>query len=335
MTVETSSAGAFHNTGESNEPCWNFRLWKASLVLAKYLEDHSSLVKDKVVIELGAGTGLLSILTSLLGARLTVCTDLKVALPLILHNAQINLSKNHILYHPGVESAGTQGGSTGKCLKGHNVTMTLTESDEYICNVCEEELPEAAELFSCRECNFDFCHDCNQKIVDSSRHFELPTWLQCQLDATTPSSLSLTDNDNNTNNLLVITQFNWNDFTQYGDIWKDLEAKSLLVTDSLSLILASDVTYNLHAVQLFFFVMDSLVNYHTSLCKQELSFLLAHHCRSEETTGEVLRQFDVRSSWKTCVHSYDSNEQKILSDEAEVVANTREVLIFSVVISLV
>eukprot|EP01031_Cornospumella_fuschlensis_P029488 gene29489-35591_t len=335
ITVETSSGGSFHSSGEKNEPCWNFRLWKASLVLAMHLEDHASLVKDKIVVELGGGTGLLSILCSLFGARVAVCTDLKVALPLILHNAAINVDKNRITYRTEHGGDGVTVGSAGKCLKGHDVVKTLTESDEYICNVCEEELPESAELFSCRECNFDFCQECHQKIVDSSRHTELPTWLKCQLEATSHSHASHEDNASRKDGShIVISEYNWNAFHQFVALWDDLEAQSLVPEDLPIVIIASDVTYNVHSTHLFFSAMDSIIDLYKSRNKLEIAFLLAHHCRSQETTSEVLRQFDARSSWKATVFDYDADGKVISLNEVRESEFAREVIVFSVTIAL-
>ncbi|XP_004067197.1 uncharacterized protein LOC101173774 [Oryzias latipes] len=66
-------------------------IWPAALSLCHYLDthrDHLSLV-DKAVLEIGAGTGLLSIVAALLGAWVTA-TDL----PDVLSNLRVNLSRN-------------------------------------------------------------------------------------------------------------------------------------------------------------------------------------------------------------------------------------------------
>ncbi|XP_037103408.1 protein-lysine methyltransferase METTL21C [Syngnathus acus] len=66
-------------------------IWPAALALCQYLDSHRDQpnLTDKAVLEIGAGTGLLSIVASLLGAWVTA-TDL----PDILGNLRFNLSKN-------------------------------------------------------------------------------------------------------------------------------------------------------------------------------------------------------------------------------------------------
>ncbi|TRY92768.1 hypothetical protein DNTS_024845 [Danionella cerebrum] len=68
-------------------------VWPASPALCQFLESPRGRsvidLKDKTVLELGAGTGLLSVVITLLGARLTV-TDL----PEILGNLTYNLNRN-------------------------------------------------------------------------------------------------------------------------------------------------------------------------------------------------------------------------------------------------
>ncbi|XP_061619318.1 protein-lysine methyltransferase METTL21E-like isoform X2 [Phyllopteryx taeniolatus] len=66
-------------------------LWPSAMVLCHFLETHRDKynLMDKNVIELGAGTGLVSIVSSLLGAKVT-STDL----PDVLGNLQYNVTCN-------------------------------------------------------------------------------------------------------------------------------------------------------------------------------------------------------------------------------------------------
>ncbi|XP_077375637.1 uncharacterized protein mettl21ca isoform X2 [Festucalex cinctus] len=66
-------------------------IWPAALALSQYLDSHRDQLNlmDKAVLEIGAGTGLLSVVASLLGAWVTA-TDL----PDVLSNLRYNLSKN-------------------------------------------------------------------------------------------------------------------------------------------------------------------------------------------------------------------------------------------------
>ncbi|XP_021145395.2 protein N-lysine methyltransferase METTL21A isoform X1 [Columba livia] len=63
--------------------------WKA-VVLCAYLEMGVIDLRDRSVIELGAGTGLLGIVATLLGARVTI-TDRAAALEFLESNVQANL----------------------------------------------------------------------------------------------------------------------------------------------------------------------------------------------------------------------------------------------------
>ncbi|XP_071018016.1 protein-lysine methyltransferase METTL21E-like [Oncorhynchus clarkii lewisi] len=66
-------------------------MWPSAIVLCYFLDTHRDTYNllDKNVIELGAGTGLVSIVTSLLGAKVT-STDL----PEVLSNLQYNVLRN-------------------------------------------------------------------------------------------------------------------------------------------------------------------------------------------------------------------------------------------------
>lgn len=66
-------------------------VWPGALALCQFLENnqHQFNLRDKAVLELGAGTGLLSIVACLLGAWVTA-TDL----PGVLGNLRMNLNRN-------------------------------------------------------------------------------------------------------------------------------------------------------------------------------------------------------------------------------------------------
>ncbi|XP_074243563.1 putative methyltransferase-like protein 21E isoform X2 [Saimiri boliviensis] len=71
--------------------CYGAVVWPSALVLCYFLETNTKQYNmvDKNVIEIGAGTGLVSIVASLLGAHVTA-TDL----PELLGNLQYNISRN-------------------------------------------------------------------------------------------------------------------------------------------------------------------------------------------------------------------------------------------------
>ncbi|XP_028353739.1 protein-lysine methyltransferase METTL21E isoform X2 [Physeter macrocephalus] len=71
--------------------CYGAVVWPSALVLCYFLETNVKQYNmvDKNVIEIGAGTGLVSIVASLLGAHVTA-TDL----PELLGNLQYNISQN-------------------------------------------------------------------------------------------------------------------------------------------------------------------------------------------------------------------------------------------------
>ncbi|XP_064017081.1 protein N-lysine methyltransferase METTL21A [Pogoniulus pusillus] len=65
-------------------------VWDAAVVLCAYLEIGGIELQDRSVIELGAGTGLLGIVATLLGAHVTI-TDRAAALEFLESNVQANL----------------------------------------------------------------------------------------------------------------------------------------------------------------------------------------------------------------------------------------------------
>ncbi|XP_067844187.1 protein N-lysine methyltransferase METTL21A isoform X1 [Heptranchias perlo] len=65
-------------------------VWDAAIVLCTYLELGAIQLRDRTVIELGAGTGLVGIVAALLGADVTL-TDREVALQFLESNLRENI----------------------------------------------------------------------------------------------------------------------------------------------------------------------------------------------------------------------------------------------------
>ncbi|XP_013383563.1 protein N-lysine methyltransferase METTL21A [Lingula anatina] len=65
-------------------------VWDAAVVLAEYLDKNPDVVKGKLVLELGAGTGLAGIAAAMLGGHLTL-TDRAMALEYIQENVELNI----------------------------------------------------------------------------------------------------------------------------------------------------------------------------------------------------------------------------------------------------
>ncbi|TUB36337.1 Protein N-lysine methyltransferase METTL21A [Bagarius yarrelli] len=65
-------------------------VWDAAVVMCVYLELGHVELKNRTAIELGAGTGLVGIVTALLGADVTI-TDRSAALPILESNVKQNV----------------------------------------------------------------------------------------------------------------------------------------------------------------------------------------------------------------------------------------------------
>ncbi|XP_014669857.1 PREDICTED: protein N-lysine methyltransferase METTL21A-like [Priapulus caudatus] len=76
-------------------------VWEAAIVLSEYLQNLQELVRNKNVIELGAGTGLVGIVAALLGGKVTI-TDRELVLPSLRHNVDSNLEQTEYLQNVSV-----------------------------------------------------------------------------------------------------------------------------------------------------------------------------------------------------------------------------------------
>jgi predicted nicotinamide N-methyase len=68
--------------------------WDGSIVLGKYLEIHPDIVRNKKVLELGAGTGVAGLSAGLLGASKVLLTDLQYTLDNLRRNIAETVNAN-------------------------------------------------------------------------------------------------------------------------------------------------------------------------------------------------------------------------------------------------
>ena len=65
-------------------------VWDAAIVLAKYLEINTDMVRDMEVVELGSGTGAVGLCAGVLGAKQVILTDREELVVFLSHNIELN-----------------------------------------------------------------------------------------------------------------------------------------------------------------------------------------------------------------------------------------------------
>jgi len=97
-TTNRSNGGEDGGTG--------LNVWDGSLLLARYLEKRPEIVRNKTVLELGSGCGLVGIASAVLDAKEVTMTDLQYAVPLMQENVEMNklsLQKGKDLQYQNIE----------------------------------------------------------------------------------------------------------------------------------------------------------------------------------------------------------------------------------------
>jgi predicted nicotinamide N-methyase len=189
----------------SNVPAWSWRTWPGAKLMSKWIEKHWAhrLAAGAVVIEIGAGTGLVSCVAAKLGAQIVAVTDLPQAMSLLKHNLCTN-------FGPPVQAAveeaaeeateSTHSASTHsapphavQCPAGHPLIEGVAEDEDMVCNVCGEEdyahdtvaTGPGQAVFSCRACDFDICTKCFEigGVGSQAKAWKaLPLWFRCQCE---------------------------------------------------------------------------------------------------------------------------------------------------------
>ena len=65
-------------------------VWDAAIVLSKYLETIKHVIKNKTVLEVGAGTGAVGVCAAVLEARHVLITDQDNLVEFMKHNIDLN-----------------------------------------------------------------------------------------------------------------------------------------------------------------------------------------------------------------------------------------------------
>jgi SAM-dependent methyltransferase len=97
--ADQDSIDAFFFASESLAAMTSQKVWDSALIAVKFVEDDVCLVRDKDVLELGCGTGLVGLSAAALGAKSVVLTDTK---SVISFCAQRNVENNSSLCLPVV-----------------------------------------------------------------------------------------------------------------------------------------------------------------------------------------------------------------------------------------
>lgn len=72
---EAASGGPQNILIQENFAELGYRVWDTSVCMAHYFECQAALLHGQRVLEIGAGTGLLSLVALYLGSRAVLCTD--------------------------------------------------------------------------------------------------------------------------------------------------------------------------------------------------------------------------------------------------------------------
>jgi hypothetical protein len=188
----------------------------------------------------------------------------------------------------------------------------VVPSDEYCCNLCEEEI--ASACLSCRTCNFDCCLSC-ARSVESGDLQQLPTWYRVLLESRrTSSAPAAAAAAAGSGRRLWVQALDWTDESHFAALTASLSMRMQGSRGPPPLLLAADVTYSRESTRRF---VSGLCRWIDASPREEEEeekkkekeeespplLLLAHHERSAETRSlldHLLRAegWDFEEAWR-------------------------------------
>jgi predicted nicotinamide N-methyase len=146
--------------------------WDGSVVLAKYFDFHPEWIRGKTVLEVGAGTGVVGTAAALMGAKLSVLTDLEYTLENLAHNVDINFKAL-----AAVSSSSSGGGrnmSIDVTVGANSARCWRVQQDGTSWNsVCVKELDWFNSSTYCPDPSMFMSH--NNSVCDNGRNI-LASW---------------------------------------------------------------------------------------------------------------------------------------------------------------
>lgn len=132
-----------------SHPLWAHHLWNASKVFASLFDTHPCLVKDRYVLELGAGGALPSLIASLNGAAKVVVTDYPDKE--LIDNIQYNVDQMPELVKSHIHVEGYIWGSNTDKLKSYLPSDQPTYDVIILSDLVFNHSQHHAMLKTCRE----------------------------------------------------------------------------------------------------------------------------------------------------------------------------------------
>jgi len=132
------------------------------------------------------------------------------------------------------------------CPDRHELASHPADCEDYICNVCDEDIEEGEAVWACRLCDFDVCSHCAEKAKLQAWD-GLPMWyrISCESGMKTKAGGLW---DDGLHPPLLVHALDFSDLDGCRSLMVSLEAHGIPAV--LDLIVATTVTYSVEGVDL-------------------------------------------------------------------------------------